>query len=146
MSRRQRKKAPPIGKLKEKAASKVQKLQRMEAADDNGYCECVTCKKWMHWKELQGGHYIERGVSETLLDERNINPQCPGCNCFAMKKVSGMLKYREFMVEWYGEDATKELEEKGKAKRPHKWNRVELEEKIKEYDERIKEEARRLGE
>lgn len=42
----------------EKAATLLQKLRRMEEADDNGYCQCVTSGEWRPWQEMDGGHFI----------------------------------------------------------------------------------------
>ena len=131
------KKPKSIPKLKAEAARLLQKLRRMESADEYGMCQCVTCCKRVHWKDGDGGHYIDRGSSATLLDERYINFQCKGCNGFFMKTTIGVLTYREFMQGWYGQDVVDELE--GLANKTHKWNRIDLEDKIAEYKKRIKE-------
>jgi len=138
-----KKKQKTVGALKNDAAKLLQRLRRLEEADEQGYCKCCTCDKIAHYKEMQGGHFIERGRSKTVLDERNINPQCPGCNCWAMKTATGVLRYRKFMVEKYGEETVDELE--SEAYVVNKWNRIELEDLIAEYKERIKEQEERLG-
>ena len=138
-----KRKKKSIGKLKQEAAKLLQKLRRMESADEDGIAECVTCNVKLFWQELQGGHFIERGKSLTLLDETNINCQCPGCNCFLMKKASGVLRYRRFMVDYYGEEHVVDLEQS--SYHTKKWDRVELEDLTQEYKERIKEQEIRLG-
>jgi uncharacterized alpha-E superfamily protein len=105
-----KKKPPSIAKLRESVAELLQKLVRMKAADMNGYCQCVTCPKSAHWKEMQGGHFIERGRHATELVEENVHPQCPGCNQWGMRKSSVVLTYRSFMVDMYGEQFVEELE------------------------------------
>ena len=137
------KKKKPLSKLKNEAARLLQKLRRMESANDDGMATCVTCEKVVHWKLGDGGHYIDRGHSSTLLDERNINFQCKGCNGFFMKTTLGILTYQRFMKDWYGEDVTKEIEEK--AVKLHKWDRGDLDEKVADYKARIKEQEGRLG-
>jgi hypothetical protein len=64
-----------------KALQTLQKLVRLKAADDNGYCECVTCGKIAKYTEMDGGHYIPKGHSSYwALVEENIHPQCKGCS------------------------------------------------------------------
>ena len=138
-----KRKPKPIGKLKAEAATLLQKLRRMEEADGDGMCVCVTCGKKAHWKDVDGGHWISRARSGTLLDERNIHPQDKRCNAWGMDAL-GILEYRRFIVDTYGEAVALELEEK--AKQVVKWNRIELEDKIADYKARILIEAERLGE
>jgi len=137
-------KALSIGKLTDKAATLLQRLVRLKASDDNGYCSCVTCGKVDHFKKMDGGHFIERGVKATKLMEENVNPQCKGCNGFGMKyKSSVVLDYRRYMVDMYGEEFVEELE---MAKhKTHKFYRPELEEMIIELSERVREQEKRIG-
>ena len=51
-------------------AKLLQKHVRLKAAvsaDKNGFIECVSCGKWYHWKNMQGGHWIERGKKATKI-------------------------------------------------------------------------------
>ena len=53
-----KRKPPTISQEVEKAAVLLQRLVRLKAANENGYCTCVTCgviKKWND--EMQGGHF-----------------------------------------------------------------------------------------
>lgn len=52
---------------------------RREGSDFRGYQSCYTCRKRMHWKELHCGHY-QHGKLD--FDERNLRPQCAGCNTY----------------------------------------------------------------
>lgn len=141
-SKAKKKKRDTVAKLSEKAAVLLQKLVRLKASDDNGICECVTCGKRDHYKKMQGGHFIQRTVGNTKLMEENIHPQCPYCNQHGMKTATGVLDYRRFMVEMYGESFVQELEQ---AKhKPHKWNRLELEDMIVELKQRVKEQEARF--
>lgn len=135
--RKQRKPLKSIGKLKEEAATLLQKLRRMESADNNGMCQCVSCIKVLHWKEMQGGHFIPRGKSPTLLEETNIHPQCPPCNGFGMKYGDSEKNYTLYMLDMYGRDHVNWL--LSIKDMPWKWSRVDLEAKIAEYKARIRE-------
>ena len=129
--------AKAIGKLVDQAATLLQKLVRLKAADDNGYCQCVTCGKFDHWKNMQGGHFIPRGNAATKLVEENINPQCKGCNGFAMKHGDAAHRYTLYMVDMYGRA---EVDEMLRAKhKPFKWFRPDVEDMIKELKEQVKE-------
>ena len=64
-----KKKAVPMGKMIEKVAKRLQLLVRLKASNELGYCACVTCPAVYHYKEMQGGHFIPRGCSETKLME-----------------------------------------------------------------------------
>ncbi len=130
-------KSKTLPKLKKEAAELLQYLVRIKAADDNGYVKCVTCERVGHFKDgFQGGHYISRGNSATLLMEENVHPQCSGCNSFGMKFHNKESDYKKYMEETYGKDFVEEiLATRGK---PHKFNRAELEDLIKDFKEQIK--------
>lgn len=128
-----------VGKLKQDAAKLLQKLVRMKYADDFGMCQCVTCNKVQHWKEMDGGHWISRN-SAHLLTEENIHPQCKGCNRF----MSGCHEqYTLFMIDTYGMDTVRELSET--KRQVMKYSRIELMDLIIELRARIKEQEQRLA-
>jgi hypothetical protein len=138
-----RKKLTIAGEV-EKAAKLLQRYVRLKASDDNGYCQCVTCGKVDHFTNMQGGHFIPRGRTIFKLYEENIHPQCPACNCWGMKQAHYVLKYREWMVNYYGERRVKAME-KLAWRSPKKLDRAEVIAFQKELREKIKEEEYRLG-
>jgi hypothetical protein len=138
-----KRKTQSIAKLVDKAAKRLQLLVRLKAADDNGYVSCVTCGTTRHYKDMQGGHFIERGKLATKLLEENIHPQCPGCNCFQMKNASTVLKYRNYMVDMYGDDMVKELERSAWQKK--KYYRGEVTDFMADINEQIKFHQNRVG-
>lgn len=140
---KKKKKLPSISKVRESVAALLQKLVRMKAADPSGYCQCVTCPKRYHWKEMQGGHFIERNRHATLLIEENVHPQCMGCNAFAMKQVSTILRYRDYMVDMYGEEFVRDLEFQSRS--VAKFTRGYLEEMKIDLEGQIKVQEQRLG-
>ena len=126
-------KTKSIAKLVNDAATILQKIVRMKAADSNGYAQCVTCGAVKHWKELQGGHFISRVFTAHKLTEENIHPQCPGCNG---PKRGNLIHYTTYMIDMYGREFVDELERtKGQTR---KYNRVEIGEIIKELKEQAK--------
>ena len=96
-------------KIIDDCAVLMQKLVRLKAADNNGFCTCVTSGVRKHWKEMQGGHFIERGKLGTKLMEENIHPQTPYENQYGMQRTTTVLKYRQYMVDMYGEDFVEEM-------------------------------------
>ena len=136
-SKPKKKRLTPINKLHDKAATLLQKLVRMRAADDNGIATCFTCGVKKHWKEMDGGHYIGRGTHITKLDERNLRAQCKRCNAWEMKKTTGVLAYREALIKDIGLQEVEALE--GLRWKPFKWNRLELDELVEKYQQEIKE-------
>jgi hypothetical protein len=115
-------KSKTIAQELEAVAVILQKLVRVQSADDNGYCQCVSCGVVKHWKEMQGGHFISRSKTATKITRENVHTQCRRCN--AWPDSTTVLSYRDYMIERYGEDFVENLrEESGKLK---KWTREEL--------------------
>lgn len=68
----------------------------------NGFCQCVTCGRSYEWKKIQAGHFMSRQHYSVRWDERNVKPQCYGCNV--------MQQGRQFEYSRYlGEDLANEL-------------------------------------
>ena len=55
-----------------KLLQKHVRLKAAVAADKNGFIECVSCGKWYRWKDMQGGHWIERGKQLRLWRRTSI--------------------------------------------------------------------------
>ena len=128
-----------------KALETLQKLVRVKAADDNGYCTCVTCGKQDLWNSgMQGGHFIPKGSSSYWsLSEINIHPQCVSCNGFGMKYGTAAQQYTLYMIDMYGRDFVDEME--AKKRDQVKYYKKDYEEMIREWNEEIKEHLARIG-
>ena len=140
-----KKKKSTVAQEVEKAAKLLQRLVRLKASDDNGYCQCVTCEKVDHYKNMQGGHFIPRGRTVFKLYEPNIQVQCPSCNLWGMKQAHYVLRYRQWMVDYYGERRVKAMERLAWRASP-KFNREEVIQFARDTKEQIKEEEWRIGE
>ena len=92
---------------KKRATSAFQLYVRVRDSDAQGYGRCCTCKKRVHYKEADGGHFISRSVESVVFDERNCHLQCKGCNNW---RRGAHHVYRNFLVDTYGEEAVKKLE------------------------------------
>jgi hypothetical protein len=96
-----------------------------------GFVKCVTCKKLLHWKDAQAGHYIHGTL---FLIPELVHPQCPQCNGF---KHGNLIPYKEFMIKRYGQSELDKFEYL--AKRPHKYTVFELQQFKKMYQEKLSE-------
>lgn len=120
-------------------ASDLQLLKKLEGCKRGSgytYGKCVTCGQLKPLGELQGGHFISRRHKATILDERNIHPQCVRCNQWLNGNLS---EYRKFL----GDDLADEL--KAKSMQVKKFTREELNELRDGFRARIRKEKKRLG-
>lgn len=94
----------------------------------NEICTCVTCGKELHWKDIQAGHFISRKHYSTRWDERNVKPQCVGCNVF---KYGEQYKFSLFL----GLNISKALSLQSNEIR--KFSSNEIEDMINEYTKKF---------
>lgn len=106
---------------------------RLKAANDNGFCRCVTCGTMWRWNAIQNGHYIKREHMGTWFDERNCHPCCYRCNV----ELGGNLEnYKRYLIRTYGVKVLEELESAGRSLA--KWTVFDYQEKIAYYKEEVK--------
>ena len=124
-------KKPTRSKLIKKLDVVFSQWVRLSNADSKGNCTCVTCGKVGHWKTggIQAGHFMSRKHYSTRWDERNVKPQCVGCNVF---KSGEQYKYSLYL----GKQLSEEL--MIKSKEIVKFTSIELEEIINHYSNEIK--------
>ena len=94
----------------------------------DGFCNCVTCGRVYEWKKIQAGHFISRQHYSVRWDERNVKPQCYGCNVMQQGRQYEFSKY-------LGEELSNELYLLSKQTR--KFTENELEEMIQDYKSRL---------
>ena len=140
-----KKKAKTAPQLRKEALKAIQKLVRLKAADDNGYCSCVSCGVTKKWNDgMQGGHFIPKGSSSYwALVEENIHPQCVYCNQFGMSHGIAAQQYTLYMQEMYGEDYVDQM--LADAKKPIKIYAADYREMIEEFNENITFQLKRIG-
>jgi hypothetical protein len=126
-----KKKPLSITKIKKKLDAVFSQYIRQKYADKNGNCKCYTCDYVNHWKKLQNGHFVSRYYLATRFDERNCRPQCFTCNMYR----NGMTPdFSDRLEKELGKGITEELYRE--ARKISKY--FPYEEKIKEYEEKIK--------
>ena len=127
-----------------KCLEALQKLVRLKAADDNGYCQCVSCGKVEHWSDMDGGHFIDKGHSSRwALEEENVHPQCKGCNGFGMKHGTARYTYQRWMEDYYGRDFVDHM--LATKKQVHKLYAADYRDMLKDWNAQIKEHLVRVG-
>lgn len=142
-----RKKGKTLPQLKKTAWKLLSEIVRRSAASDiDGYVPCFTCGQRHPWKEIHAAHAIPGRTGATLLDEEIIRPGCYRCNValggnypvFTTKLIRE--KAANSKGQWHTPEqiALDWWEAKLAASRNvHKWNRIELEEKINSYKARL---------
>lgn len=131
--------------LRAKCLEAAQLLARLAAADDNGYCTCVSCGKVAQWnKEMHGGHFIAKGKSSYwALELENIHPQCSYCNGFDMNGGAASHRYRDWMEDMYGKDFVEGMFRD--MRKPRKLYTADYREMLSDFNALIKEHKERIG-
>jgi hypothetical protein len=123
-----------ISKLKKKLDVLFSQYIRRRNADHLGRVKCFTCGVEKHWKEQQAGHFQSRSHHSTRWDEVNVQVQCVKCNMF---RQGEQYKFGLYLDDRFGDGTAEELE--NRAKTIVKLNRVDYEEAIERYKQKIKE-------
>lgn len=97
-----------LSTLVDKADKAASTYIRLKYADHAGCITCITCGKYLAWKDAHCAHYIERGKIETRWLEENLHPACSGCNVFMKERHK--RRYTLFIIDTYGRDKVEELE------------------------------------
>jgi len=123
-----------ISKLKKKLDVLFSQYIRRRNADHLGRVKCFTCGVDKHWKEQQAGHFQSRSHHSTRWDEVNVQVQCIKCN---MYRQGEQYKFGMYLDQKFGDGTAEELEYR--AKTIVKLNRVDYEESIERYKQKIRE-------
>ena len=123
-----------ISKLKKKLDVLFSQYIRRRNADHLGRVKCFTCGVEKHWKEQQAGHFQSRSHHSTRWDEVNVQVQCVKCNMF---RQGEQYKFGLYLDDRFGDGTAEDLE--NRAKTIVKLNRVDYEEAIERYKQKINE-------
>ena len=126
--------ATTISKLKQKLDKLFSEYIRRRYANHEGTVSCFTCGVVKHWKQQQAGHFQSRSHHSTRWDEKNVQVQCVKCN---MYRQGEQYKFGMYLDQTYGHGTAQELEQR--AKTIVKLNRVDYEESIELYRQKIRE-------
>ena len=112
---------------------------RLRDSDDRGFFKCISCGQIKAISDMDAGHYYNVGHFGGLrFDEDNCHGQCSQCNRFL---GGNLIEYTKNLPVKIGAEAFYRLEVRaGVYKRTSmKWSRFDIEYKIKEYKQKIKE-------
>jgi len=102
-----------LKKLQKKADRLFQRMRVMQEVDKNGYGFCITCDRRLHHINLDGGHFIGKGLGSAFLavryEKNNCWPQCRKCNRFQSGNYS---IYRDNLINIVGVEEVERLEKK----------------------------------
>lgn len=106
---------------------------RLSAADDNGYCTCVTCGKVERWQDMDAAHFIPRQHLATRFLIMNVNCCCFSCNRL---KHGNLKRYELYLHTHYGPDTVRVLTDLSRT--TVKYTQRELNDLVKEYKLKLK--------
>ena len=122
-----------ISKLKKELDKWFSLFIRLRWATNEGLCQCVTCGKVGHYKEMQNSQFQSRRHHSTRWNEKNCQVGCVKCNVF---NYGEQYKFSLYLEGRYGEGTAKELEYL--AKQIIKISRSDYEENISYYKDLVK--------
>jgi hypothetical protein len=106
---------------------------RLRDSDENGYGQCFTCSRVLHYKKGDCGHGIGRQYKGTKYNEKNNHLQCKPCNGFegGRREI-----YKEHVDKLYGSNTWELLELA--ARQPSKRSQFDIDALTKYYTEQVK--------
>lgn len=131
------KKKKTLPKLKYDLQQIFNKYIRLRDMQGN-YFKCIACGEIKPKEVCNAGHfYAVKGYDSLRFNEDNVHAECVGCNCF---NESHLIGYAINLKEKIGEERIEELHRLAAdyKKNGYKWHRIDLEEMIAEYKEKIK--------
>ena len=127
-----------LGKLKADLDKVFNRYIRLRDTE-NGYGVCISCGKNKPFEDLDAGHFFAKQGNDGLrYDEDNVHAECRKCNRF---DDSHLIPYQDNLLAKIGLCRLNALKEKSREYKMgfFKWDRSEIEEKIKEYKIKLKE-------
>ena len=127
-----------LPKLKAKLQTVFNKYIRTRDSG-GGYFTCISCSLTKTTDEMNAGHFFAvKGYDGLRFDEENVHGECAGCNCW---NESHLIGYQDNLKKKIGTKNLNALKKRAEEYKMgyHKWQRVDLEEKIEYYKQRIKE-------
>lgn len=99
-------------------------MRRMQCADDEGYCVCVSTGEWQHYTKMDAGHFIGADRPVTRFNPRNVWPQTKKANNHKHGD-DAKINYTLWMCDRFGVEAIRELQELSKHQK--QWHKCQRE-------------------
>ena len=129
------KKKLTTGKLLKKLQPIFNKYIRLRDIDK----PCISCGEYVEFDNTDSGHFFAKsGYSGLRFDEDNAHKECRYCNRY---DESHLIGYTENLKARIGENDYNALKQKAKEYKENgiRWSRVELEELVEYYKNKLKE-------
>lgn len=123
-------KKPKLSTLIDKADRAMSVYIRLKSSDEHGYAPCISCGRIFRWEEMDNGHFISRRHFSTRYVEENCHAECRYCNRFNGDHLIG---YTTAMIDLYGKEGVKELQEQSKRTLTPSEKRKIVEEALEYY-------------
>ena len=117
----------------------VKNYIRMRDCDANGYGQCVSCGKVIHYKDGDAGHYLFKGSTweRIRFEEDNLGLQCKKCNTHLSGNITAWFRR---VADKYGYQFASGSDErlrglchnKDGSFKPFRWDKEKLQ-KVKDY-------------
>ena len=95
----------------------------------DGYGECITCGKRLHYKAAHAGHFQKRKHYSTRWEEENVNLQCAGCNTY---NDGEQYQYAKALELKYGDGTSDKLHQMARDGIGQKFPSAEIEQIIED--------------
>lgn len=129
----------PYKRMKARARRAFQRwvcLRDCDLYQKNGmFASCISCNKLKHFKDLQGGHWLDGSHTSTLFEANNCHAQCRQCNNWTTVKVKDT--YRENLVKKIGSKEMERIEQLHHSTK--EYTAQDLESIYLDYKSRLKE-------
>lgn len=115
---------------------------RLRDSSSDGYCQCISCGKFVPFRKIQAGHFRSRSHMSTRWSEINVNGECETCN-LEMRNGDHLLDYRRNLVKKIGEKKVEWIE--AFCFETCKWSDFELVLMIEDYSKKCVELSKEKG-
>lgn len=119
--------------MKEKLDKVFSLYIRQRDSNLEGFGNCCTCGKRIHYKEGHCGHFMSRRSLSTRWDEKNCALQCVSCNIYNQGR---QYEFSKYIDNKYGKGTAEKLS--AKAAQTTKMLKADYEEQIKNFKEKLK--------
>ena len=120
-------------KLRTKLDTIFSKYIRLRDTNEDGYGQCITTGKWIHYSQADAGHFMSRRYMSTRWNEKNVNLQSRGSNRF---NQGDQFKHALALDRKYGRGTAEVI--LSESYRTKKWSEFEISELIKYYKSECK--------
>lgn len=106
---------------------------RLRDSNSEGYGQCCTCGKVIHYKDGHCGHFISRRHKATKYNEMNTALQCVSCNTYNQGQ---QYQFSKWIDKKYGQGTADKLEAASRS--VCKRGKVDIDVMTKYYKEKVK--------